>query len=82
MNRADIHYLNCDDRDCEKIACVDRRETSSKIDALESKCAWQSVLLKRAQKIMETMLSGITQNATTPLQWFSDLENGPTDDQS
>lgn len=36
MTKADMHYLNCDDRDCEKVACVARRDYERKISELEN----------------------------------------------
>lgn len=31
MTSAEMHYLNCDDSDCEKVYCVGRREFEQKI---------------------------------------------------
>lgn len=39
MNRADVHYLNCTDDNCEKIPCVDRREKDKRIAELERQLA-------------------------------------------
>ena len=36
MNKADIHYLNCSDEDCEVAACIGRRDYEQKILNLET----------------------------------------------
>lgn len=36
MNRAEIHYLNCQDDCCERFACVARRDYEQKILRLEA----------------------------------------------
>ncbi len=37
MSKAEMHYLNCIDRDCEKYGCLARRDYERKIANLESK---------------------------------------------
>lgn len=37
MTKSDLHTLNCQDTDCEKLPCVMRREYEQKIDNLESR---------------------------------------------
>lgn len=36
MNKAESHYLNCQDENCEKAYCVGRRDYESKIRRAES----------------------------------------------
>lgn len=35
MNKAEIHYLNCDDECCERFACVARRDYQRQISCLQ-----------------------------------------------
>lgn len=41
MTKSEIHYLECNDENCEKIYCVGRRELEYKLDVMRREIKWK-----------------------------------------
>ena len=46
MTKAEMHYLNCDDEDCEKFACIARRDYEHQLEIMESEVSLLAAKVK------------------------------------
>lgn len=63
MNRKDVHFLNCDDKNCEKVACIQRREHEQKILRLETTIAEIYEVANKHPNLEESQLANVIEQA-------------------
>lgn len=62
MTKTEMHYLNCDDRDCEKVACVGRRDYEKMVLKLEARVSLLTEALKFAKEDFEAQGAEVLPN--------------------